>query len=83
MLLLLLVLLSTKYFIPEAFKDRKRKLAAKVAGPCGITEVMSPVIYRPQLPVGTKSHDCFHAIMLKPCHDDANTDLAILRLFLR
>jgi hypothetical protein len=27
------VLLSTKYFIPEAFKDRNRKLAAKFSGP--------------------------------------------------
>jgi hypothetical protein len=26
------VLLSTKYFIPEAFRDRKRKLTAKFAG---------------------------------------------------
>jgi hypothetical protein len=27
------VLLSTKHFIPEAFRDRKWKLAAKFAGP--------------------------------------------------
>jgi hypothetical protein len=27
------VLISTKYFIPEAFSERKRKLAAKFAGP--------------------------------------------------
>jgi hypothetical protein len=29
-------LLSAKYFIPEAFRDRKRKFAAKVAGTCEI-----------------------------------------------
>jgi hypothetical protein len=28
------VLLYRKYFIPEAFIERKRKLAAKFAGPC-------------------------------------------------
>jgi hypothetical protein len=40
------VQLSTKYFIPEASRERKRKLAAKFAGPYEIIEVISPVSYR-------------------------------------
>jgi hypothetical protein len=72
------VLLSTKYFIPKAFKYRKKKLSAKFAGPYEITEVISPVSYRLKLPVGTKAHDLFHASMLKPYHVDANTEQATL-----
>jgi hypothetical protein len=58
------VLKSTKYFIHEAFKDRKRMLAAKFAGPYEIIGVIFPIAYRLQLPVGTKAHDVFHASML-------------------
>jgi hypothetical protein len=72
------VLLSTKCFIPKAFRERKRKLAAKFAGPYEIIEVIFPVSYRLQLPVGTKAHDVFHASMLKPYHGDANTERATL-----
>jgi hypothetical protein len=58
------VLLSNQYLIPEAFRERKRKLAAKFAGPYEIIEVISTVAYRLQLPVVTKAHDVFHASML-------------------
>jgi hypothetical protein len=58
------VIPSTKCFIPEAFKDRKRKLAAEFAGPYKIIEVASPVSYRKQIPVGTRAHDEFHTSML-------------------
>jgi hypothetical protein len=68
------VLLSTKYFIPEAFRDMKQKLAAKFAGPYEIIEVVSPVAYRLRLPVRTKANDVFHASMLKPCHGDAKPE---------
>jgi hypothetical protein len=51
------VLLSTKYFIPEAFRDRKRKSAAKFACPYEIVEVIPPVAYRLRLPIGTKAHE--------------------------
>jgi hypothetical protein len=70
--------LSTKYFIPEAFRERKRKVAAKFAGHYDIIEVISPVAYRLQLLVGTKSHKVFHASMLKQYHGDANTERATL-----
>jgi hypothetical protein len=60
------VLLSTKYFIPEAFRDRKMKLTAKFAGPYEIIEVISPVAYRLRLPIGTKAHDIFQESTLKP-----------------
>jgi hypothetical protein len=72
------VLLSTKYLIPEAFRERKRKVAAKFAGPYEIIEVISPVAYRLQLPKETKAHDVLHASMLKPYHRDANTERATL-----
>jgi Chromo (CHRromatin Organisation MOdifier) domain len=72
------VLLSTKYFISEAFRERRRKIAAKFAGAYEIIEVISPVSYRLQLPVGINSHDVFHASMLKPYHGDANTERATL-----
>jgi Integrase zinc binding domain/Chromo (CHRromatin Organisation MOdifier) domain len=68
------VLLATKNFLPEAFREIKRKLAAKFAGTHEIIEVIFPVAYRLQLPVGTKAHDAFHASMLKPYHGDANTE---------
>jgi hypothetical protein len=66
------VLLSTKYFIPEAFNERKMKLAAKFAGTYQIIEIKSPVPYRLQLSAGTNAHDVFHASMLRPFHGDAN-----------
>jgi hypothetical protein len=62
------VLLSTKCFIPKAFRDRKRKLAAKFAGPYEIIEVISPVSYHLRLSVGTKAHEVFRASILKPYH---------------
>jgi hypothetical protein len=71
-------LLSTKYFIPEAFRDRKRKLAAKFSGPYEIIEVISRVAYRLRIPLGTKAHDVFHASMLTVYHGDAKTDRTTL-----
>jgi Chromo (CHRromatin Organisation MOdifier) domain len=72
------VLLFSKYFIPEASQYRKMKLAAKFGGPYEIIDVISPVYYRIQLPIGSKAHDVFRAGMLKPYHGDANTERATL-----
>jgi Chromo (CHRromatin Organisation MOdifier) domain len=72
------VLLSTKYFITETFRDRKRKLAAKFAGPYEIIEVISPVACSLRLPIGTKAHYVFHASMLKPYNGDAKTESTTL-----
>jgi hypothetical protein len=71
-------LLSTKYFIPEAFRERKRTPAANFVGPYEIIEVISSVAYRMQLPVGTKADNVFHASMLKPYHGDKNTERGAL-----
>jgi hypothetical protein len=60
------LLLSTKYFTPYAFRERKMKSAANFAGPYEIIEVITLVYYRLLLPVRTKVHDVFHASMLKP-----------------
>jgi Chromo (CHRromatin Organisation MOdifier) domain len=72
------ILVSNKYFIPEAFKDRKKKLAAKFTGPHEMIEFISPEACSLQIPVGTKAHDVFHASMLKPYHGDASTERATL-----
>jgi hypothetical protein len=69
---------STKYFIPEIFKDRKRKLAAKFTDSYKIIDIISSVAYHLQLSVGTKAHDVFHASMLKHYHGDENTERATL-----
>jgi hypothetical protein len=74
------VLFLTNYFIPEAFRARERKLAAKFAGPYEIIEVISPVAYRLRIQIGTKAHDVFHASMMKPCHGDAKTERNTLTL---
>jgi Chromo (CHRromatin Organisation MOdifier) domain len=42
------------------------KLHAKCFGPFKITEVISPVTYRVQLPVQWKIHNTFHATLLHP-----------------
>jgi hypothetical protein len=72
------VLLSTKYFIPEAFNDIKKKLASKFAGPEVIIEGISHVAYRLQPPVGTTAYDLFLASMLKPYYGDENSERATL-----
>jgi hypothetical protein len=67
------VLLSTKYFLPDAFRERKRKLTAKFAGPYEVKQVVSPVAFRLALPPGTKAHDVFHTSMLKPYFEDSTS----------
>jgi hypothetical protein len=42
------------------------KLQAKCFGPFKITEVISPVTYRVQLPTQWKIHNVFHASLLHP-----------------
>jgi hypothetical protein len=47
-----LVMLSTKFFKPPSDSSRARKLAPKFAGPYKVTERVSPVAYRLELPPG-------------------------------
>jgi hypothetical protein len=68
------VLISTKYVIPDDFRDRKRKLAANFAGPNEIIEVISTISYHLRLPIWAKAHDFFHASMLNPYHGDSKTN---------
>ena len=65
------VLLSTKFFVPAAYRDKKRKFAPKYAGPYEVVQVISPVAYRLKLPEGTKAHNVFHSSMLKKYHPDS------------
>jgi hypothetical protein len=76
------VLFCTKFFISEAIKDIKRKLAANFAGPHEIIKVKYPVSYLFRLLVGTKAHDIFQTSKLKPYHVNASTDRANLLLCL-
>jgi hypothetical protein len=65
------VLLSTRYFKPPEDKERRKKLAAKSAGPYEITQVVSSVVYKLSLPPDTNAHPVFHAGLLKPYFPDA------------
>jgi hypothetical protein len=60
------VLLSNKRFKPPEDNGRRKKLAAKFAGPYEIIQVVSPVAYKPALPPGTNAHPVFHAGLLRP-----------------
>jgi hypothetical protein len=43
-----------------------KKMAPKREGPFRITEVLSPITYRLELPRSWKIHDVFHAVLLRP-----------------
>jgi Integrase zinc binding domain len=65
------VLLSTRYLKPPEDKERRKKLAAKFAGPYEIIQVVSQVAFKLSLPPGTNAHPVFHAGLLKPYFPDA------------
>jgi hypothetical protein len=54
------------------------EVSSNFTGPYDIIDVISPVAYRLQIPVGTKSHDALHVCVLKTYHGDANTERATL-----
>lgn len=67
-----LVMLSTKNLMPESFQGA-RKLMPKYSGPYKITEVVTPVTFRldlPQAVLDRKVHNAFHASLVKPYHAD-------------
>ena len=47
-----------------------RKLAARFCGPMRILEVISPCVYKLELPPSLKIHPIFHVSKLRPYHDD-------------
>lgn len=65
------VLLSSKHFsnIPGATESSVRKLGPKAYGPFTITKVISPVVYRLQLPANIKIFPVLHISKLRPWHD--------------
>lgn len=67
-----LVMLSTKNLMPESFQGA-RKLMPKYSGPYKITEVVTPVTFRLDLPQAVRNrkvHNAFHASLVKPYHAD-------------
>ena len=72
---------TTRHFIPWKTRDKvwleathlrlhypSRKLGPKRHGPFEITQVLSPLTYKLQLPSTWKIHDMFHASLLSPYH---------------
>ncbi len=48
---------------------QKAKLTPKHLGPFRITQEISPVAYRLELPTNWRIHDMFHASLLTPYHE--------------
>ena len=70
------VLLSTKNLMPESYQGA-RKLMPKYSGPYRITEAVTPVTFRLDLPTTVlerKVHNAFHASLLTPYRADKNFD---------
>ena len=61
------VLLDTTYI---SVGTRVRKLAERFCGPMKILEVISPWVYRLELPPSLKIHPVFHVSKLRPYHKD-------------
>ena len=49
---------------------RVRKLAERYCGPMKILEVISPCVYKLELPPSLKIHPIFHVSKLRPYHED-------------
>ncbi len=48
---------------------QKAKLTPKCLGPFWITQEISPVAYRLELPINWRVHNVFHASLLTPYHE--------------
>ena len=66
------VLLSAKNITTHIDQNRTAKLCPKYLGPFRISQVVSPVMYKLDLPPTMHVHPVFHVSLLKPYDDPTN-----------
>jgi RNase H-like domain found in reverse transcriptase/Reverse transcriptase (RNA-dependent DNA polymerase)/Integrase zinc binding domain/Chromo (CHRromatin Organisation MOdifier) domain/Retroviral aspartyl protease len=65
------VFVSSDHLVPPSERNRQsKKLGPKFSGPYTITQVISPVNYKLDLPSAIRIHPVFHVSTLKSCQED-------------